>query len=144
MFQSPCGDYVGGNIDSLCILPSIIACFSPLAGIMLAETRVYAAKDLKLIQRFSPLAGIMLAETTLRFLVMWAEEYQCFSPLAGIMLAETKQLLSVRASMTSFSPLAGIMLAETPAPLLDRLKAIASFSPLAGIMLAETQYPLVI
>ncbi len=65
MFQSPCGDYVGGNasFSSLAIILNL--CFSPLAGIMLAETWRDRRIVFYLNWSFSPLAGIMLAETPL-------------------------------------------------------------------------------
>ncbi len=64
---------------------------------------------------FSPLAGIMLAESPeRRDKTRWYKAWECFSPLAGIMLAESELYMLPIHLRAGFSPLAGIMLAESP------------------------------
>ncbi len=78
---------------------------------MLAESWRDRVRDAGLT-RFSPLAGIMLAES---LNLESPIRYASFSPLAGIMLAESP--VGFKPSMNGlacFSPLAGIMLAESP------------------------------
>ena len=88
MFQSPCGDWICGNLESNA--DAIIqACFSPLAGIRYAETNLNLNIDVLKTSGFSPLAGIRYAETKVYF-NFFSYEDSSFSPLAGIRYAETE------------------------------------------------------
>ena len=62
VFQSPCGDYVSGKPNSFTGPIQYFACFSPLAGIMSAESHRSVNSGIYALRCFSPLAGIMSAE----------------------------------------------------------------------------------
>ncbi len=90
-------------------------CFSPLAGIMLAET--YTGEfpnNISINFGFSPLAGIMLAETLEEGLRRCRNKaIEVSVPLRGLCWRKLYQFKAPENYKGSFSPLAGIMLAET-------------------------------
>ncbi len=61
-FQSPCGDYVGGNPRSGLALKHGISVFQSPCGDYVGGNPLSSRKKIS-TSRFSPLAGIMLAET---------------------------------------------------------------------------------
>ncbi len=87
MFQSPCGDYVSGKRTGISIPDSggerfQSPCGDYVSGKSYDETVVVVTS-----YGFSPLAGIMLAESLHRHYL--SQSRVSFSPLAGIMLAES-------------------------------------------------------
>ena len=158
-FQSPCGDYVGGNQYFIRYFYPFCCCFSPLAGIMLAETRLVELVDAKPDLFQSPCGDYVGGND--RSLYPQLRRLFCFSPLAGIMLAETQEIEGDRSGIDVSVPLRGLCWRKLSPGTEAELQGLVSvplrglcwrkpsrqkwqsaklkcFSPLAGIMLAET------